>query len=118
MRPFLSLPMVVVVLPAMAQTEHAPVPTFGTTVVIPSGLQGSIYNLPKNAAKLPAFERLKPVGTIYTSSLNVPTLEFTEGFPGVTKRFEWFAIDYRGRFWIAKPGLYRFLLTSDDGSRL
>jgi len=50
--------------------------------------------------------------------LNVPLRDFTEGFPGVTKRQEWFAIDYTGRFWIEKPGLYRFALTSDDGSRL
>ena len=39
-------------------------------------------------------------------------------FPGVTKRLEWFAIEYTGRFWIEKPGLYGFALTSDDGSRL
>jgi len=36
----------------------------------------------------------------------------------VTKRYEWFAIEYTGRFWINKPGRYRFVLTSDDGSRL
>ena len=36
----------------------------------------------------------------------------------MTDRFEWFAIDYTGRFWIEKPGLYAFVLTSDDGSRL
>ena len=37
---------------------------------------------------------------------------------GVTKRFEWFAIDYAARFWIEKPGVYRFGLVSDDGSRM
>jgi hypothetical protein len=41
-----------------------------------------------------------------------------EGFPGVTTRFEWFAIDYTGRFWIDKPGRYTFTLASDDGSKL
>jgi hypothetical protein len=44
--------------------------------------------------------------------------DFTEGFPGVTKRFEWFAIDYTGRIWIARPGVYQFELMSDDGSKL
>jgi hypothetical protein len=38
--------------------------------------------------------------------------------PGVTSRFEWFAIDYKGRFWVSEPGAYRFALASDDGSIL
>ncbi len=36
----------------------------------------------------------------------------------MTKRIEWFAIDYHGRFWIEHPGKYRFSLSSDDGSKL
>src|SRR5947199_345334 len=59
-----------------------------------------------------------PVGTIYTTSLNVPPQDFDKGFPGVTNRFEWFAIVYTGRIWVSIPGLYRFHLLSDDGSRL
>src|SRR6185369_16115150 len=90
----------------------------GTTVVIPSGLRGNIYRIRRNSARLPDFRRLKPVGAIYTDSLNVPPQDFRQGFPGVTKRFEWFAIDYTGRFWIEHPGRYRFLLMSDDGSKL
>jgi hypothetical protein len=91
---------------------------FGTTVVIPSGLRGRVYHIRRNTTKLPDFSKLKPAGTIYTSSLNIPPQDFRQGFPGVTKRFEWFAIDYSGRFWVAKPGEYRFVLTSDDGARL
>jgi hypothetical protein len=104
-----------------AQQDPPPqedIPTFGTTVVLPSGLKGEVYNLKKNASKLPNFKHLKPVGVIYTSSLNIPPREFTSGFPGVTDRFEWFAIDYSGRFWIQKPGTYTFHLISDDGSKL
>jgi hypothetical protein len=95
-----------------------PVPTFGTTVIINSGLKGLVYHIPRRSDRLPNFEKLKPKGTIYTTSLNVPPRDFRGGFPGVTKRFEWFAIDYTGRFWIEKPALYRFSLTSDDGARL
>src|SRR5260370_13696890 len=62
--------------------------------------------------------RQEPVGSIYTSSLNVPPSNFKQGFPGVTKRYEWFAIDYNGKFWIEKPGKYIFGLISDDGSQL
>ncbi len=58
------------------------------------------------------------VGSVYTSELNVPRQDFTRGFPGITGRFEWFAIDYHGKFWIDTPGKYTFALLSDDGSRL
>ncbi len=40
------------------------------------------------------------------------------GFPGLTDRFEWFAMDYSGKFWIDRTGLYRFRLVSDDGAML
>jgi hypothetical protein len=103
---------------AICFAQDPPMPTFGTTVVIPSGLRGEIYFISHNSEQLPNFDKLKPKGTIYTSSLNIPTRDFHEGFPGVTKRFEWFAIDYTGKFWIEKPGPYVFLLTSDDGSKL
>jgi len=93
-------------------------PTFGTTVVIPSGLHGEVYHIRKDSQRLPNFRKLKSLGTIYATSLNVPPRDFREGFPGVTKRFEWFALDYTGKFWIDRPGEYRFSLLSDDGSRL
>lgn len=93
-------------------------PKFGTTVVIPSGLEGRIYKIHRNTSHLPSFKKQKPAGTIYTTELNVPAQSFDQGFPGVTKRFEWFAIDYTGRFWIQKPGEYEFALLSDDGSKL
>lgn len=94
------------------------IPLFGTTVVLPSGLKGEVYNLKPGTSKLPNFKHLKPVGVIYTNSLNIQPREFTVGFPGVTNRFEWFGIDYTGRFWIEKPGTYTFRLLSDDGSIL
>src|SRR5690348_3505509 len=91
---------------------------FGSTVVIPSGLRGLIYDLPPGQDSLPDFSTLRPVGAIYTTHLNVPPQDFSVGFPGVTNRFEWFAIDYSGRFWIEKPGRFHFRLTSDDGAKL
>lgn len=98
--------------------EPEPVYVFGTTVVIPSGLKGVIYHVSRFTTKLPNLEKEKPQGSIYTSSLNIPSQDYKQGFPGITKRLEWFAIDYTGRFWIGTPGEYRFSLTSDDGSRL
>ena len=92
--------------------------TFGTTVVVPGGLEGVVYHISKHSKAIPDLRKIKPQGKIYASALNIPLRDFTEGFPGVTKREEWFAIEYTGRFWIEKPGLYRFALTSDDGSKL
>jgi len=106
----------VLLIAALAAQDRVPV--FGTTVVIPSGLCGSVYHIRHNSKHLPDFAKMKPLGTIYTTSLNVPERSFSAGFPGITDRFEWFAIDYKGRFWIENPGEYYFELTSDDGSKL
>jgi hypothetical protein len=92
--------------------------TFGTTVVDSSGLQGRVYHLESNSEKLPNLSRLLPVGIIYTPSLNVWPQDFTEGFPSITERFEWFAIQYTGNIWIEKPGQYRFSILADDGAKL
>jgi hypothetical protein len=101
-----------------AQESSKPEVVFGTTVVASSGLEGRVYHLRNDIKELPNFKKMKPVGKIYTSSLNIAPQDFKEGFPGVTKRFEWFAIDYTGRFWAEKPGYYDFSLVSDDGSIL
>jgi hypothetical protein len=93
------------------------VPSFGISVYL-SGLTGQIYAIKENSDKLPNFKKLKPIGTVYTFSLAIPPRNFMEGFPGLPDRVEWFAIDYTGRIWIEMPGTYRFILTSDDGSRL
>jgi hypothetical protein len=104
-------------IPLLAAAQE-PGAVFGTTVVIPSGLRGDIYYLPQNTQTLADLPRLHPQGSIYTTSLNVPPQDFLIGFPGITRRFEWFAIDYSGKFWIETPGLYRFRLVSDDGAML
>jgi hypothetical protein len=104
---------------SVVAAQEEPTVVFGTTVVIPSGLRGLVYHIKRNRTQLPDFEKLKAAGPpIYTSSLNLPPQNFLQGFPGVTKRNEWFAIDYSGKFWIADPGLYTFSLLSDDGSKL
>jgi len=119
-----SLAGIVCVVGVLAQeTGQEPLPataTFGTTVVIPGGLGGSVYFIPKNTTVLPDFERdrVQRVGELWTNALSVPPRHWRSGFPGLTERFEWFAIDYSGRFWIDHPGRYVFALLSDDGSRL
>jgi hypothetical protein len=91
---------------------------FGQRRATAPGFEGNIYFLEEGATRLPDFRGLTPQGTIYTSALNVPGRTFDQGFPGVTDRFEWFAIKYVGFFEIDNPENVAFRLTSDDGSRL
>jgi len=103
---------------AQGSFPEGPVTTFGVTVVDGFGLRGDIYLLPAGAAMLPNFKKMEPVGSIYTRELNIRPRLFQSGFPGVTDRFEWFAIDYNGYFYISQPGKYRFIVASDDGANL
>ena len=91
---------------------------FGTKDWISNGLEGKIYLLPEETQQLPDFDTMKSVGTIYTKEIDIPTRSWEEGFPGVTDRFEWFAIDYKGTFKVKKAGHYTFNLNSDDGAKL
>jgi hypothetical protein len=115
---FQLLGVLMTLLTAQAPVPREPTAVFGTTVVSSSGFRGDIYFIKPHSTKLPKFERLKSVGSVYTNALQVPARDFREGFPGVTDRLEWFAIDYNGRFWIQEPGYYDFSLLSDDGSKL
>jgi hypothetical protein len=100
---------------AMGQVNET---TFGSSTADPTSLRGDIYYIPEGTASLPDFSTLTPVGSIYTKVLDVPEKSFDSGFPGVTDRFEWFAIMYTGTFQVENEGEYKFRLVSDDGSRL
>jgi len=91
---------------------------FGTTKKNPFIFTGTIYYLPEGTDRLPDFSKLTPVGKIYTEVLNITPRSFDQGFPGVTDRFEWFAIDYKGKIYIPQNGTYTFSLLSDDGAKL
>ena len=69
-------------------------------------MKGTIYYLSDETTEMPPdIEKRKPQGVIYTEKLDVPLRDFTEGFPGVTGRFEWFGLLYTGTFEIVKSGL-------------
>jgi hypothetical protein len=72
-----------------ALAQEGPVPTFGTTVYLNDGLTGLIYFVQPGTPHLPKFRLHKSLGTIYTTSLNVPERNFHEGFPGVTGGVTW-----------------------------
>jgi outer membrane protein OmpA-like peptidoglycan-associated protein len=104
---------------AAAQLAAQKAGSFGSKSPGLFNLKGTIYFLPDTTESMPTdLEKLKPEGVIYTDRLDVPTREFTEGFPGVTNRFEWFGLLYTGQFQVDRPGAFTFKLVSDDGSRL
>jgi PA14 domain len=92
----------------------APAPPYPNAA---GSLVGSIYLLERDQVKEVVFDGYMPVGRVSTNRLDIPNRSFKEGFPGLTDRFEWFGIDYRGQCRFA-PGEYSFRLSSDDGSRL
>jgi len=67
---------------------------------------------------LPKFGHMRPVGSIYTTSLNVWPRNFDEGFLNVTDQFEGFAIEYTGRFRLENSGHFGFSLLADNGAKL
>src|SRR5512138_1163110 len=84
----------------------APPSEFGSKDKLDVGIEGKIYFVEKNTRALPDFTKLDSQGSIYTARWDVPPRRFTEGFPGVTNRFEWFAIDYNGKIYVPKTGTH------------
>ena len=81
--------------------------------------KGEIYLLAKGTPYLPDFSTLTPIGTLYTSSIDISPRPFTEPFPGVpSNRFEWFGVRYQGPLTISVAGEYNFRTISDDGSKI
>jgi PA14 domain len=87
----------------------------------PGSLVGSIYLLEREqfgSTKVEVvFDGYAAVGRVSTDRLDIPNRSFKDGFPGLTDRFEWFGLDYRGRCRFM-AGEHTFRLSSDDGSRL
>lgn len=79
-------------------------------------LKGTICFLPPGTQMLKNVSRCSPVGIMYANVLNVTPRRFTHGFPGVSDRFEWFMLEFRGKFEAQADGDYEFRLLSDDGS--
>ncbi|MGE0711526.1 MAG: PA14 domain-containing protein [Planctomycetota bacterium] len=79
---------------------------------------GEVHFIPKDTKRLPDFNQSKPQGRIYAECFDIAPRSFSDGFPGLTDRFEWFAIRYRGTFKVEKTGRYKLRLLSDDGARL
>jgi outer membrane protein OmpA-like peptidoglycan-associated protein len=109
-------------LPPVAACK-APAGVFGSIQKMDVSMEGKIFLLPNKPENpylvaLKDFDSLPSTGSIYADKWDIPSRSFTEGFPGVTGRFEWFSLTYQGSIYIPAPGSYGFRLSSDDGSQL
>jgi len=113
--------LLVIVSLALAVPVWAQVPQGGLGSKDPGlyNLKGSLYSLAADTEAMPKdLAQRKVEGVIYTDRLDVPVRDFQEGFPGVSSRFEWFGLVYAGVFQVQQAGLFKWRLSSDDGSRL
>jgi hypothetical protein len=107
-------------IPGVQGPVMGPIGSFGSIIPAPGSFCGDVYELPHESASLPDFREIDPIGSLYTSTLDVPDQLFsnTTGIPGITPRTNLFGIDYQGTLWIVRPGDYNFQILSDDGAIL
>ena len=66
----------------------------------------------------PYVEYLPKEGAVKAVQIDIAPRNFAEGFPGLSGRTEWFAVEYRGTICTTRAGKYVFRVLSDDGARL
>ena len=93
---------------------------FDTDLIPGHGLIGQVYVFGRPIYMMPHFEGFNSIYTFATSQLDVPTRNFTEGFPTPQKQniIENFAIRFQGQLAVPIPGTYTFEILSDDGAKL
>ncbi len=102
--------------PGGSTTERSP---FGSTSrTREPAFTGEVFFVEPGTQRIPDLSKLTPQGRIYAKCFDVAPRKFDEGFPGLSDRFEWFVIRYRGQFRVEQGGVHRFRLLSDDGSKL
>ena len=78
----------------------------------------TLYHLPEQTTSIPNFGPMKSEGQVCMEQLDVFPREFSQGFPGLSDRFEWFALDIQTLLLIDEPGDYYLGISSDDGSQV
>jgi hypothetical protein len=80
--------------------------------------KGAAYVIPNGTSRMPDFSSMRPFAVMYLDQFSIAPRDFTGGFPGITRRSDWFAIRYNGDFRVPTDGTYKFRLVSDDGAIL
>ncbi len=103
-------------------THYIPVPIARHNGLFGGGnenaaLRGLVYFIPESTMSIPDMSNMHPSALVYADTLNVEARDYQEGVAG-TNRFEFYAIQFDGKFNVSKGGKYAFVLTSSDGSKL
>jgi len=114
-----SLPADVTESTADGTSSPMPKPIFADCETTPDRpIVGDLYQLHPDTKALPDFKKMKAIKNICLAQLDIKTRNFSEGFPGVEKLFEWFALDMRFAVKVPRPGKWEFKLVADDGAIL
>jgi hypothetical protein len=84
----------------------------------PGALKARVCFIPESTRSVTQLGNCEIIFEQFLDEINVPARRFEAGFPGFEARTEWFSVDISGTFTVSEPGVYRFRLKSDDGSRL
>jgi hypothetical protein len=80
---------------------------------------GLIFRTQPAPTTLPDFTKMRPIGALFASSLEVAPGTAFVGFPGIDKaRSTEFALRYEGPLNVGKDGDFEIRLVSDDGAKL
>ncbi|HET9240818.1 MAG TPA: PA14 domain-containing protein [Oligoflexus sp.] len=114
-----SMPADVTESTADGESSPMPKPIFADCETTPDRpIVGDLYQLHPDTKALPDFKKMKAIKKICLSQLDIKTRNFSEGFPGVEKLFEWFALDMRFAVNVPRSGKWEFKLVADDGAIL
>ena len=91
---------------------------FGNGTATTDSLTGQVYFIPENTQKFPDVSQIRPTAVLYTKQLNIAPRSFEAGFPGVDKRYEWFAVRYNGNITVTQAGAWKFRTLCDDGCNI
>ncbi len=103
----------------VTETVSMPKPIFADCEATPDRpIVGDLYQLMPETKALPDFKKMKAIKKVCLAQLDIKTRNFSEGFPGVEKLFEWFSLDMKFAVKVPKAGKWEFKLVADDGAIL
>ncbi len=98
--------------------ETTEVNPFGSTQEMDNSLLAKVFEMPSDSKNVGYITDAQLGENFYAKEINVPKRSFSEGFPGITDRFEWFGIVYEGQITAPVDGTYKFTIQCDDGAVL
>ncbi len=92
---------------------------FGSGKGTDASLVGLVFRTQAAPSALPDFSKMRPIGVLFTNTLEIAPGTAFVGFPGFDKaRSTEFAIRYEGPLNVGREGDYEIRMVSDDGAKL